>query len=152
MHAAVKQRKSLASPLSTRQYAELRADLEAELRRLLPGETAGEGKLHDLLPSSRARALTIVGVLRRMDSEGFGVCVGCRSPIAYERLAAGGLYVHRHRDRGRRHSRDDGVRPVQPAPGAGTSELKIKTTRRALAEGRRQLSGGVSANTSGRVQ
>jgi Prokaryotic dksA/traR C4-type zinc finger. len=88
MHAAVKQRKSLASPLSTRQYAELRADLEAELRRLLPGETAGEGKLHDLLPSSRARALTIVGVLRRMDSEGFGVCVGCRSPIAYERLAA----------------------------------------------------------------
>jgi RNA polymerase-binding transcription factor DksA len=80
MHAAVKQRKSLASRLSTRQYA--------ELRRLLPGETADEGKLHDLLPSLRTRALKIVGVLRRMDGEGFGVCVGCRLPIAYERLAA----------------------------------------------------------------
>jgi RNA polymerase-binding transcription factor DksA len=36
----------------------------------------------------RTRALKIVGVLRRMDGEGFGVCVGCRLPIAYERLAA----------------------------------------------------------------
>ena len=138
MHAAVKQRKSLASPLSTRQYAELRADLEAELRRLLPGETAGEGKLHDLLPSSRARALTIVGVLRRMDSEGFGVCVGCRSPIAYERLPP--PFPRR--------------RCAPGAAGAGSWHFRaeIKTTRRALAEGRRQLSGGVSANTSGRVQ
>jgi RNA polymerase-binding transcription factor DksA len=33
------------------------------------------------------RALQIVEVLRRMDTDAFGTCVSCRSPIAYERLA-----------------------------------------------------------------
>lgn len=88
MPAAVKRPEMFALPPSKGQYAELRADLEAELRRLLPGDTAGEARLHELLPSSRARAMEIAGVLQRMDSEDFGVCVGCRSPIAHGRLAA----------------------------------------------------------------
>jgi RNA polymerase-binding transcription factor DksA len=88
MHAAVLQPKRFASAVSQAQYSELRADLEAELRRLLPRGTTGEGERQELRPSSRTRAMEIVGVLRRMDSESFGVCVGCRSPIAYERLAA----------------------------------------------------------------
>jgi RNA polymerase-binding transcription factor DksA len=92
-------------------YAELRTELEQELRRLIPGrgsvQEAGsrtsrnsqrasvlasdggpEEALRELAPRVRRRALQLLEVLRRMDTQTFGVCVGCRSPIPYERLSA----------------------------------------------------------------
>ena len=75
--------------LTARQHAELRRDLEAELRRLVPDvKQLREGDLRDLAPRARRRVMQIVDVLRRMSTETFGVCVSCTSPIAYERLAA----------------------------------------------------------------
>ncbi|MGH2611242.1 MAG: TraR/DksA family transcriptional regulator [Gemmatimonadales bacterium] len=90
------------------QYAELRTEVEQELRRLIPGQgsqlEAGSRNarrasvpesdggpveaLRELAPRVRRRALQLLEVLRRMDTQTFGVCVGCRSPIPYERLAA----------------------------------------------------------------
>lgn len=75
--------------LSAEQYSDLRSDLEAELRRLVPdAERLSERSLRDLAPRARRRAMQIVDVLRRMGTESFGVCVSCQSPIAYERLFA----------------------------------------------------------------
>lgn len=89
MHAAPARPVAPAPVLSVRQYSELRNELEVELRRLVPDAgPRDESALRDLAPRSRRRALEIVDVLRRMETESFGVCVGCRSPIAYERLAA----------------------------------------------------------------
>ena len=77
-----------ASTLSAEQYAELRSELKAELQRLLPRQAeADERTLRDLAPQARRRATKIVDVLRRMNTETYGVCVSCQSPIAYERLS-----------------------------------------------------------------
>ena len=77
-----------ASRLSAEQYSGLRTDLERELRRLLPeGQEGDDRGLRDLDPRARRRALQIFDVLRRMNTEAFGVCVGCRSAIGYERLS-----------------------------------------------------------------
>lgn len=79
---------ALAPPLSAEQYAELRADLEAELHRLLPdGQKANDRSLRELAPRARRRAVQILDILRRMERETFGVCFSCRSVIGYERLS-----------------------------------------------------------------
>lgn len=80
--------------LTAAQRAELRADLELELRRFVPtkvpaGEAAGFAEaLERLDPGPRRQALQILDALRRFDTGTFGRCLGCRAPIAYERLAA----------------------------------------------------------------
>lgn len=89
MHSAPARRGAHTPAVSAEQHSELRSDLEAELRRLVPGaEQLSERGLHDLAPRARRRAMQIVDVLRRMGTETFGVCVSCQSPIAYERLSA----------------------------------------------------------------
>jgi RNA polymerase-binding transcription factor DksA len=89
MHSAPARRATHIPALSAEQQSELRSDLETELRRLVPdAERLNERGLRDLAPRARRRAMQIVDVLRRMGTETFGVCVSCRSPIAYERLSA----------------------------------------------------------------
>jgi hypothetical protein len=74
--------------VTAKQYTELRKDLEAELRRLLPeGKPADEQRLRDLPPRRRRRVMLLIDALRRLDTKHFGVCVNCQSPIAYERLS-----------------------------------------------------------------
>lgn len=88
MHSAPARRAARIPALSVEQHSELRSDLEAELRGLVPGaEQLNERALRDLAPRARRRAMQIVDVLRRMSTEAFGVCVSCRLPIAYERLS-----------------------------------------------------------------
>lgn len=80
---------ALAGTLSAEQYGELRAELEMELRRLIPDWKNGDERdLRNLAPRARRRAMRLVDVLRRMDAEDFGVCVSCESPIGYGRLSA----------------------------------------------------------------
>jgi RNA polymerase-binding transcription factor DksA len=82
-------RQASAPALSAKQRAQLRAELAAELRRLLPGAApVDEQLLRDLAPRARRQALQIIDALRRMETKTFGVCVGCLSPISYERLSA----------------------------------------------------------------
>jgi RNA polymerase-binding transcription factor DksA len=89
MHSAHARRAAPIPALNAEQQSELRSDLKAELRRLVPdAEQLNERGLRDLAPRARSRATQIVNVLRRMGTENFGVCVSCRSPIAYERLSA----------------------------------------------------------------
>jgi RNA polymerase-binding transcription factor DksA len=88
MHSDTLPRPAPSSALTNEQYAELRADLGSELRRLAPGaEQATEPMLRELGARARSRALQIVDVLRRMETESFGVCASCHSAIAYERLS-----------------------------------------------------------------
>jgi RNA polymerase-binding transcription factor DksA len=88
MHSVTTQRRGKAPARNGTQYGELQRELETELEELAPGQRRfGEETLRDLAPDARRRAHQILEVLRRMDSEAFGVCVGCRSPIAYERLS-----------------------------------------------------------------
>jgi RNA polymerase-binding transcription factor DksA len=89
MGSVLARRAASARVLTAKQYAELRSELKAELRRLLPAaDQANEPDLRHLAPRARTRALQLVDVLRRMDTKTFGVCAGCESPIAYERLSA----------------------------------------------------------------
>lgn len=88
MYSVPMQSRAKAPSRNGTQYAELRRELETELEELAPGDRGfGEETLRDLAPGARRRAQQILDVLGRMDSEAFGVCVGCRSPIAYERLS-----------------------------------------------------------------
>ena len=88
MHSAHAQRASSGPALSAEQYSQLRTDLEAELRRLLPDQEAvNERGLGDLAPRKRRRVMVLADALRRLGTETFGVCVGCQSAIAYERLS-----------------------------------------------------------------
>ena len=78
----------MQTKLSTEQYVDLRAEVEFELRRLLPdAEQLDERGMDDLDPRVRGRARQLLDILRRMDLDTFGVCVNCQSPIAYERLS-----------------------------------------------------------------
>jgi hypothetical protein len=88
MQAIRRERRAKAPARKGTAFAELRRELETELDELAPGRRrVGEVALRGLGPGARRRALQILDVLNRMDSESFGRCVGCRRPIAYERLA-----------------------------------------------------------------
>ena len=88
MHSVPTRRRPAGPARHGTPYAELRRELEAELEELAPGEwRAGEEALQGLASHTRRRARQILGILRRMDSEAFGRCIDCRSPIAYERLS-----------------------------------------------------------------
>ena len=88
MQAVRRERRGKAPARRGTAFTALRRELEAELDELAPGKRrVGEVALRDLGPRARRRALQILEVLKRMDSEFFGECVSCRRPIAYERLA-----------------------------------------------------------------
>jgi DnaK suppressor protein len=88
MQSVRTKRRANASARNRTRYVELRRQLETELGELTPGERRiGEEAWQDLAPTARQRVRQILDVLGRMDSGSFGVCAGCRSPIAYERLS-----------------------------------------------------------------
>jgi len=88
MHSVPTEPRAKTPARTATPYAELRRELEAELEELAPGERRfGEQTLRDLAPGARRRAQQILDVLRRMDSEAFGLCVGCRTRISEERLS-----------------------------------------------------------------
>jgi RNA polymerase-binding transcription factor DksA len=88
MHSVSTQRRTKGPAGKRPQYAELRRELETELEELAPNERLfGEESLRDLAPGARRRAQQILDVLHRMDSDDFGLCVACRSPISEERLS-----------------------------------------------------------------
>jgi RNA polymerase-binding transcription factor DksA len=74
MTATPARRASGRKSLTAAQHTELRAGLEAELRRLESGP-----------PSPRGRQLG--DALRRLDAGTYGVCQSCRLPISYVRLS-----------------------------------------------------------------
>jgi DnaK suppressor protein len=97
--------------LTAAQQSELKAALEQDFRRLLARHSPlarldarsglGRGSAPDLAtdattadvvqelePHGRRRAVQILDALRRIDAGTYGICVGCRSPISYERLSA----------------------------------------------------------------
>lgn len=89
MQSAPAPRARAAAVLNNQELADLRRELELELRRLTRGVSpVDERAVCDLAPRARARAAQLLEVLRRMDTDSFGVCVSCQSPIAYERLSA----------------------------------------------------------------
>lgn len=88
MHTQRRHPRSQERVMEAAQYADLRAELQVELARLVSGTSSVDDKaLRDLGPRARRRALQINEILRRMDSDSFGVCVTCQSRISYERLS-----------------------------------------------------------------
>ena len=67
-----------AVPLSDAQRVELRDELQAELRRVSPGSG----------PRAEARMLQLLDALSRLRTGVYGLCIGCRNPIPFARLAA----------------------------------------------------------------
>ncbi len=88
MHTQRRRPRLRQRAIEAAQYADLRAELQDELARLVSGtKPVDDNALRDLRPRARRRALQFNEILRRMDSDSFGVCVTCRSPISYERLS-----------------------------------------------------------------
>lgn len=81
-------RRATPTALNSEKLAELRTEVERELQRVSrDASPSSELEVRDLAPRARARALQLLEVLRRMETDSFGVCVGCQEAIAYERLA-----------------------------------------------------------------
>jgi DnaK suppressor protein len=111
MTATPARRLGLEAALTAAEHSELKAALEQDLRRLLDrrsplarldGRTglarggapdlatdrSAADAVQQLEPHRRRRAVQILDALRRMAAGTYGICVGCRSPIPYERLSA----------------------------------------------------------------
>jgi RNA polymerase-binding transcription factor DksA len=73
--------------LSALQRAELRRELERELRRLGVVHDPRAESIDSLRPAAQVRAQRILDALRRVVTQEFGVCHSCRLEIAYERLS-----------------------------------------------------------------
>ncbi len=75
--------------LTPDQLAELGDELRSELRRLTPASVP-VGLAGGPVLSQRAelRMLQLLDALGRMRDGTYGICVDCRSPIPYDRLAA----------------------------------------------------------------
>jgi hypothetical protein len=75
--------------LTTAQIAELAEELRDDLRRLVPdaglGLRAGAALID---PRARARFSLILAALERVEAGTYGVCMSCKSPIPFARLAA----------------------------------------------------------------
>jgi hypothetical protein len=72
------------SDLSDAQLGELQDELLTELRRLTPGTQLGAGR-HNILTQSRIKL--ILEALKRMRAGGYGTCLRCQLPIAFDRLS-----------------------------------------------------------------
>ena len=111
MSAPLAQRPGLALTLTREQYAELRAEMEQDLGRALSrcgldfvthaAKTWGEpifsspetqkrvkDAIRGLEPGMQSRARQLLDALARLHAGTYGICVACRSPIAYGRLLA----------------------------------------------------------------
>jgi DnaK suppressor protein len=92
--APTRRRKATTPRLGAARRAQLRAELEQELQRLMPeaalvADARARSELAQALDArSRSRALPILDALRRMETGAFGRCAGCRATISYERLSA----------------------------------------------------------------
>jgi RNA polymerase-binding transcription factor DksA len=88
MHSVSTRHRRRGTNQNATRYPELRRELETELEALVPGEwRTGEEALLELAPRARRRAQQILDILRRMNSEAFGICAGCRSAISSDRLS-----------------------------------------------------------------
>lgn len=74
--------------LESAELAELRNELEQDLRRLTMAAGFSDGGSSLLDASSQVRARVILSALARMEDGTYGTCLGCRGPIPYARLAA----------------------------------------------------------------
>jgi DnaK suppressor protein len=87
------ERKKTATATAAR-HAELRAGMEADLRRLVFGRSSrGAGDVtmeavQQLEPRARRRGLELLDALRRFDTGTYGICTGCETRIPYVRLSA----------------------------------------------------------------
>jgi hypothetical protein len=70
--------------LTAAQLGELNGELLTELRRLTPGSTVGIRR-HDVRTDSRIKL--ILEALKRIRAGIYGICLICRSPIAFDRLS-----------------------------------------------------------------
>ena len=75
------------NPLTDTQIAELVSELREDLRRLVPDAAPGRDSLA-LERRRQERLSAILAALRRVDAGTYGICLGCRDPIPYARLAA----------------------------------------------------------------
>jgi RNA polymerase-binding transcription factor DksA len=73
--------------LSALQRAELRRELERELRRLGAADDAQAEGIDSVRPPAQGRAQRLLDAIRRVATPEFGVCHSCRLEIAYERLS-----------------------------------------------------------------
>ena len=77
-----------SNPLTDSQITELAGELREDLRRLVP-TAAPPGRDSVALERRRQERLSaILAALRRVDAGTYGICLGCRDPIPYARLAA----------------------------------------------------------------
>ena len=72
------------SDLTDAQLSALSTELLGELRRLTPGSTLGVRR-HDVRTDSRIKL--ILEALKRIRAGIYGICLICRSPIAFDRLS-----------------------------------------------------------------
>lgn len=79
---------STISRLESAKLAELRDELEQDLRRLTMIAGFSENGTSFLDASSQARSRVILSALARMEDGTYGTCLACRGPIPYVRLAA----------------------------------------------------------------
>lgn len=74
--------------LEAAELAELRNELEQDLRRLTMIAGLSEGGTSLLDGRARVRSRTILSALARIEDGTYGTCHGCRGPIPYSRLVA----------------------------------------------------------------
>lgn len=76
-------------PLTDAQIAALAVELRYDLRNLMPKPTGIRGGVSaDLEWRGQERRPLILAALARVDAGTYGICLGCREPIPYARLAA----------------------------------------------------------------
>lgn len=79
---------STTSRLESAKLAELKDELEQDLRRLKMIAGFSEGGTSFLDVSSQVRSRLILSALARMKDDTYGTCLGCKGPIPYARLVA----------------------------------------------------------------
>jgi hypothetical protein len=75
--------------LTTAQIAELAEELRDDLRRLVPDADIGPNGGSVMVDvRAQVRLALILAALERVDTGTYGVCLACKSPIPFARLAA----------------------------------------------------------------
>lgn len=75
--------------LTAAQIAELAEELRDDLRRLVPDAAFGSGGGSVMVDvRSQVRIPLILAALERVEAGTYGVCLACKSPIPFARLAA----------------------------------------------------------------
>lgn len=85
----IQDREESKSPLTNGQIAELAGELQEDLRRLMPSPAGTSRHESEALERrGQERRPVILDALRRVRAGTYGICLGCRDPIPYARLAA----------------------------------------------------------------